>query len=351
MELEILPAYLDLKTKPVTEAFGSGLINSTWKVEHESGHYILQRINQAVFKQPEKIAANVRAIASYLKHKSPDYFFVEPIKTRDNQELAQSRDGGYFRLMPFVENSHSIDVVSEPSQAYEAARQFGRFTALLEGMDIGQLQTTIPDFHNLQLRYDQFLDAVQHGNPERIKNASAEIEYLQSKSDIVKEYNRICQDKEFKLRVTHHDTKISNVLLDPNNKGLCVIDLDTVMAGYFISDVGDMMRTYLSPASEEERDLDKVYIRTDIFEAIVKGYLAEMGPILTVAEKKDFIYSGKFMIYMQAIRFLADYLNNDRYYGAKYETHNLCRAQNQIRLLQELEKKETELTEILNRYI
>lgn len=351
MELDILPAYLDLKTQPVTEAFGSGLINTTWKIKHESGQYILQRINQDVFKEPGIIASNITAIANYLKKNSPDYLFVEHIKTLDNEDLVYSKDGGYFRLMPFIKDSHSVDVVSEPSQAYEAARQFGRFTALLEGMDLRDLQNTIPDFHNLELRYEQFQDAIENGNPDRIKIAADTIQYLQSKAGIVAEYNRICQDPAFCQRVTHHDTKISNVLLDHHNKGLCVIDLDTVMAGYFISDVGDMLRTYLSPASEEETDLNKISIRTDIFEAIVKGYLAEMNAILTEAEKKAFIYGGKFMIYMQAIRFVSDYLNNDRYYGARYEEHNLRRAQNQSRLLQELENKEDTLTDILNRYI
>ncbi|KYP13432.1 aminoglycoside phosphotransferase family protein [Flavihumibacter sp. CACIAM 22H1] len=351
MEQKILPAYLRETTNLTTETFGSGLINSTWKVTDQSGTYILQRINKDVFKNPELIAYNVREIASYLKAHHPDYLFVEPIKTLDNQELVVSEDNGYYRLMPFIKHSHSIDVVSEPSQAYEAARQFGRFTALLEGMNTDLLHTTIPDFHNLSLRYRQFETAVQSGDAARIQTAAPEIAYLQEQSGIVSAYADICANPDFHQRVTHHDTKISNVLLDKNNKGLCVIDLDTVMAGYFISDVGDMLRTYLSPASEEETDLSKISIRTAIFEAIVNGYLSEMNPILTHAEKKAFIYAGKFMIYMQAIRFLTDYLNLDRYYGCRYPEHNLRRTQNQIRLLQELEKKEPELTEILNRYI
>lgn len=351
MEQKILPAYLKDTANLSTETFGSGLINSTWKVTDESGTYILQRINKEVFKQPELIAYNVREIANFLKIHHPDYLFVEPIKTLNNQELAISEEEGYFRLMPFIKHSHSIDVVSEPSQAFEAARQFGRFTALLEGMNTDKLHTTIPDFHNLSLRFSQFETAIQTGDATRIQTAAPEIRYLQAQSGIVSEYAAICKNPDFHQRVTHHDTKISNVLLDKNNKGLCVIDLDTVMAGYFISDVGDMLRTYLSPASEEETDLSKITIRTDIFEAIVKGYLSEMKSILTVSEKKAFIYAGKFMIYMQAIRFLTDYLNLDRYYGAKYPDHNLHRTQNQIRLLQELDKKEPELTEILNRYI
>jgi Ser/Thr protein kinase RdoA (MazF antagonist) len=351
MEQEILPAYLKETENLLTETFGSGLINTTWKITDKNQSYILQRINLDVFKHPEWIASNLKEIAAYLKTHHPDYLFVEPVKTLNNEDLAISSEAGCFRLLPFIKDSHSIDVVTEPSQAYEAARQFGRFTALLEGMDLSKLNTTIPDFHNLGLRYDQFRKAVADGMPARIKNATAEITYLQEQSGIATTYQNICHNPEFHLRVTHHDTKISNVLLDPSNKGLCVIDLDTVMAGYFISDVGDMLRTYLSPASEEETNLDRIQIRTDIFEAIVRGYLSEMNAILTSEEKQAFIYAGKFMIYMQAIRFLTDYLNGDTYYGARYPEHNLSRTQNQIRLLQELERKEPELTEILNRYI
>jgi Ser/Thr protein kinase RdoA (MazF antagonist) len=152
---------------------------------------------------------------------------------------------------------------------------------------------------------------------------------------------------EFKLRVTHHDTKISNVLFDQEGKGLCVIDLDTVMPGYFISDVGDMMRTYLSPVSEEEKELDKIVVRDEFYKAIVEGFYKEMKEELTETEKKYFFYAGTFMIYMQALRFFTDFLNDDIYYGAKYPRHNFMRAKNQLVLLEQLLKKQDQLERIL----
>ena len=137
------------------------------------------------------------------------------------------------------------------------------------------------------------------------------------------------------------------MLFNSKNKGLCVIDLDTVMPGYFISDIGDMMRTYLSPAGEEETDFNKVQVREEYFEAIVNGYLSEMQDELSMVEKEYFIYAGKFMIYMQALRFLTDYLNNDIYYSAKYDLHNLNRTINQLTLLDKLVEKEERLKEIV----
>jgi thiamine kinase-like enzyme len=243
---------------------------------------------------------------------------------------------GYFRMFPFVENSHSKDVVETPAQAYEAARQFGKFTRLLADFDVSQLNTTIPQFHDLNLRYQQFLNACANGNPQRIASAKKLSEKLLAKADIVENYQKIVKNPAFKLRVTHHDTKISNVLFGKNDKALCVIDLDTLMPGYFISDLGDMMRTYLSPVSEEEGNFSKIVVRKAFYDAIIQGYYSEMKDILTEVEKQHLDYAGQFMIYMQALRFLTDYLNDDVYYGARYPEQNVVRAENQIVLLERL---------------
>ena len=143
----------------------------------------------------------------------------------------------------------------------------------------------------------------------------------------------------FKQRVTHHDTKINNVLFNRENKSICPIDLDTVMSGFFISDLGDMFRTYLSPGSEEETDLEAVFVRKDFYQAIVEGYMEKMADILTKDEKENLSYAGEFMIFMQAIRFLADFLNDDIYYGIRYEMNNFDRTVNQLHLLRSFQQK------------
>ncbi|MBZ5856750.1 phosphotransferase enzyme family protein [Flavihumibacter profundi] len=351
MVRSILPAFGISAEDVKFEPFGSGLINTTWRIYNGDSEYILQKINQAVFKEPRFIAENVRKIADYLHEHYPDYLFVTPIKTISNKELAFLEGEGYFRLVPFVKGAHTQNVVSQADVAFEAARQFGKFAALLSGMDARILHNTIPNFHNLKLRYEQFTESLVNGDQTRIQAAKTAVQYILDQEQIVREYDAIGKNPSFKIRVMHHDTKINNVLLDENNKGMCVIDLDTVMPGYYISDAGDMLRTYLSPASEEETDLSKNEIREDIFAAIVKGYLQEMKQVLTPAEKAAFVYAGKFMIYMQAIRFLADHFNNDIYYGAKYPGHNYNRAINQIDLLQKLFDKEEKLLQILNQYI
>jgi thiamine kinase-like enzyme len=226
-------------------------------------------------------------------------------------------------------------VLTNTEQAFQAAAQFGKFTNLLSGIDVLNLQTTIPNFHNLLLRYTQFENSLQKGNTKRISETKNEIDYLLAQNNIVEKYNKLIQNKILKKRVTHHDTKIGNVLFDKNDKAICVIDLDTLMPGYFISDLGDMMRTYLSPVSEEETDCTKIIIRKEYYDAIVDGYLSQMKDELTSEEQKHFHFAGECMIYMQALRFLTDYINDDVYYGAAYEKHNYNRAKNQIVLLQQ----------------
>jgi Ser/Thr protein kinase RdoA (MazF antagonist) len=327
--------------------FGSGLINNTWLISEDKNDFILQRINSNVFKRPDDIAANIRLIADHLKTTHPEYLFVTPQRTLNGDDMIFIDGEGYFRLFPFIKNSHTVDTVTSTSQAYEAARQFGRFTNVLSSFQVDKLKITIRDFHNLALRYSQFESAIKEGNKERIKASNEIISFLKAQQEIVTISERINNDQGFKKRVTHHDTKISNVLFDSNDHGLCVIDLDTVMPGYFISDFGDMMRTYLSPVSEEEKDLSKIEIREDYFKAIADGYLSEMQNELTATEKDHLVYAGKFLIYMQALRFLTDHMNNDIYYGAKYEGHNFMRANNQVVLLKKLIEKEKKLKELI----
>lgn len=342
----ILSQFGLIEEKCKIEKLGTGLINHTWKINCGDQSYILQKINHQVFKTPEIIDNNTAQLKHFLNKFYPDYLFVPPVNTLEGISLIKTSEG-FFRLFDYVEKSVTINFVNSEKEAYEAAKQFGKFTSLLAHFNTDNLGIPLPDFHNLALRYEQFVSACKNGNPERIEETKEAIAILQSYKTIVDTYNSIVKDNLLPLRVMHHDTKISNVLFDEYEQGLCVIDLDTVMPGYYISDVGDMMRTYLSPANEEEKDLEKVIIRKDVFKAIYKGYMSELGKELSTVEKQYFIYSGKFIIYMQALRFLTDYINNDIYYGAAYPEHNLVRANNQIKLLKEYIDSEKDFEAII----
>jgi Ser/Thr protein kinase RdoA (MazF antagonist) len=314
------------------QAFGSGLINYTWKISGTVESYILQRINKSIFKSPQAIADNLLLLDKHFKVNAPGYLFVAPLPAQNGAYLVEF-ENEHYRLAPFVKNSHTVNGVSNSGQAYEAALQFGKFANLLADFDTQKLQYTLPNFHNLSLRYQQFQIAIADASTERLTRARAELERIIQQAHLVDTYQTLMDSGQLPIRPMHHDTKINNVLFDDNDAGLCVIDLDTVMPGYFISDVGDMMRTYLCPANEEERDLSQIKINTEYFEAIYKGYMQHMGKVLTLLEKDLFIYAGQVMIYMQAIRFLTDFLNGDVYYNTQYPGQNLARAQNQLTLL------------------
>lgn len=343
----VLDAYGLHVEKCKIEPYGSGLINHTWKVYQEKQAYILQAVNTTVFRQPQYIAQNIRSIKEYLDQTAPKYLFVTPIKASNGDDFVIINDH-FYRIFPFIENSRAIDFVQQPEQAYQAAKQFGQFTRMLCAFDVNKLKPTIEDFHNLPLRIAQFKKALAQAGHDKISEAKFAIAEITRHYNIEGQYAHLVDSGALHLRVVHHDTKISNVLLQAETGvGLCVIDLDTVMPGYFISDVGDMMRTYLSKASEEERDFDKIAIRADVFAAIYKGYMEEMDQVLDPVEKQFFIYSGKFMIYMQAVRFITDFLNGDIYYKTDYSGQNLIRGLNQIDLLDKYVAKQQEFEEIM----
>jgi Ser/Thr protein kinase RdoA (MazF antagonist) len=345
---EILTAYSLHPSVYRVSKLDSGLINHTWKVSGLDEAFILQKVNSHVFKSPENIADNLQALNGFIQKAAPDYLFVAPLLAASGNPYIKTGSGDYFRLFPFIKNSHTINTVNTANEAYEAARQFGMFTRLFDGFDLDKLHYTLADFHNLPLRIDQFNQACTSAAPDLLNAAIDEVNKIKEHFTITHDYSKLMVSSQLPLRLIHHDTKISNILFDENNKGLCVIDLDTVMPGYFLSDVGDMLRTYLSPANEEEKDFDKIIVRRDFFRAIYSGYTEQMGSILTPSEKNNFIFAGKFMIYMQAVRFLTDYLNKDIYYQTTYPGHNLIRARNQLNFLEKYLKAEPRLNELLS---
>jgi len=327
---------------------GSGHINRTYLLSVTGGKkYILQSLNTQVFKDPEAIAHNIETVAAWLKAHDPAYLFPAPLPTLNGELMARHNDE-YWRLMPYIPDTVAFDALNEPKQAYEAAKQFGKLSRLLNDFDVSRLKPTIPGFHDLGWRYEQFTEALAHTSAGFRESARHEIETAQHYHFIVDYFRSFLRRDDFPDRVMHHDTKISNVLLrESSYEGVCVIDLDTLMPGKFISDLGDMMRTYLCAFSENERDLEKVKIRLPYFKAMMEGYLSEMADSLTETEKELLLFSGKYMIYMQALRFLTDYLNGSIYYPIAYPEQNLDRAKNQFRLLSELFSQEKILEDII----
>ena len=349
MEIAIPSGLWELYNLPVLgwkiEPVGSGHINDTYIAKGNQQSWIVQKLNHRVFTQPEAIEQNIQLCQAYLQEKDPNYLFLAPI-TNQKGAYTTKIANSYWRIFPFISEGIAFDTLSDPKQAYQAAKKFGELSRLLDGVTLADFKETIPAFHDLSLRFKQFEQALDQA-PEQLKAAAKEaITLALANQDSVLTFEKL--KKTLPLRIQHHDTKISNVLLHKDTyTGVCLIDLDTLMPGYFLSDLGDMMRTYLCAYDENEADLSKISIREEYFKAMVSGYLSEMSEVLSPEEKATILFAGKFILYMQAIRFLSDYLQGSIYYPISYPEQNLIRSLNQFQLLKSIVEKEKKLEQII----
>ncbi|MDH4058127.1 MAG: aminoglycoside phosphotransferase family protein [Cyclobacteriaceae bacterium] len=321
------------------QSIGSGHIHKTLRVEESKKSFILQCVNHFVFNEPEVISRNIQHAGGYLNKHYPEYLFLSMLKTTKGFDMAVDEEGYSWRAFPFIENTKTFDEVSKPEQAFEAAKGFARLTKNLSGCDPSVFTPTIDRFHDLGWRYEQFEASLKNALVDRLDQAQIEIATCNHFFFLVDQYKNLISSGNLILRITHNDTKINNILFDNNTgKAVCVIDLDTLMPGFFIYDLGDMVRTFVSPVSEEETDLTEVVFREEMYTALLDGYLQEMGGFLSVKEKLAIPFAGPMMTYIMALRFLADFLIGDVYYTTSYKGQNLNRAKNQLKLLEVLLK-------------
>lgn len=328
-------------------AYGSGHINDTYCLTCELGndqiHYILQRINHEVFKNPPAMMENIRRVTSHIRRKLQEQRNklasrqLVVIDTKDDSNFFLDDDGNYWRIYNRIEDAFTYDTIESPELAYEAARMFGRFAAMLTDLPGPPLHETIPDFHTTPKRLKTFMEVLQDDPCNRARDAGTEIDFVLDNAGICDVLLNYVSKGEIPIRTTHNDTKINNVLLDAKtHEGVCVIDLDTVMPGLSLYDFGDMVRTATNSAEEDQRDLSKVTMRMPIFEMLLKGFAEETHTFLTPAEKKNMVFAGKLITFEQMIRFLADHLAGDIYYKIHREGHNLDRCRTQMKMVQSI---------------
>lgn len=333
--------------------FGSGHINRTYIVECDgtSKKYVLQQVNDNVFKNVEDLMNNVFAVTSYLReiiksnNGNPDRETLHYIKTKDGKKLFRDSDGNCYRSYVFVEDSISYDMVDSPEIFMSSGVAFGRFQRMLDGFDADSLVETIPHFHDTPWRYEnEFLPAIANNASGRLDSCVDEVEAYKSYAG---EMDRLLK-LNLPIRVTHNDTKLNNVMFDANtNECVCVIDLDTVMPGLAHYDFGDSIRFGASTALEDEVDLSKVEMSLEYFEAYARGFLSEAGSALTQDEKDNLAFAAKLMTLECGMRFLTDYINGDIYFRVDYPEHNLVRARNQLKLVRDMDAKMPAMEQII----
>lgn len=340
--------------------FGSGHINDTYVAVYDQDgtrvRYIVQRINQNVFKNPAALQDNVERVTRHMFNKlvkegaeDVSRRTLTLIPALDDRSYYVDPDGNYWRTYVFIEGASTYDQIETTEQAYEAAKAYGRFQELVCDLPGPRLFETIPGFHNTRSRFDAFRKAIEEDSHGRAADVRAEIDYAFEREPIVDVLLDLQKSGDIPERITHNDTKLNNVMIDDETaEGLCVIDLDTVMPGLALYDFGDMVRSAARPAPEDETDLAKIVVRMDMFEALARGYLASAGAMLNHAEKDHLVFSAILITFEQGLRFLTDYLQGDVYYKTHREGHNLDRSRVQFKMVESMAEHEDEMQQMVD---
>lgn len=345
---------VDLST---IKTYGSGHINDTFFVKNtlqKEPDYLLQKINDYVFKDVAGLMKNIELVIKHLKQKTlfatdADKNVLTLVNCKNGQTYFKDEDGNHWRVFYFLSNTRSYDSITTPQQAQQGGMAFGRFQSLLSDLDPTLLIQTIPNFLNIEKRLNDFHLAIENDSAGRVIEVTAEIYFLLERAEGMIEILQLGKTGILPLRITHNDTKFNNVLLDQEDHFQCVIDLDTVMPGYVAYDFGDAIRTIINKGAEDEPDLNKIQLNIPLFEAFTQGYLSETNSFLTGQEVKSLIKGVLLLPYMQAVRFLTDYLQGDIYYKVHSTSHNLQRTRAQIQLVKMLEKNSCGLQDIIEK--
>lgn len=353
---------------------GNGLINDTYKVTTagDAPDYVLQRINNAIFQDVDMLQNNIEAVTSHIRKKlveagenDIDRKVLRFIPLKNSAKTYLEVDGKFWRVSVFIPDAYTYETVN-PEYSYCAGKAFGNFESMLSDIDT-ELGETIPDFHNMELRMAQLIDAVENDcrcridepeegdgrepiadDPDHSDDVVAMLDDIDEHSEEMCKAERMYRDGQLPKRICHCDTKVNNMMFDKDGNVLCVIDLDTVMPSFVFSDFGDFLRTAANTAPEDEPDTSKISFNMDIFKSFARGYIESTKGFLTDVEKENLPYAACMFPFMQAVRFLADYLNGDTYFKTKYIDHNFVRARAQMALFHSAMEHRQEMTDFIN---
>ncbi|MCB9080836.1 MAG: aminoglycoside phosphotransferase family protein [Lewinellaceae bacterium] len=328
------------------QALGGGHINDTWLVgSSEGSKIVLQRINTTVFRHPEQVVANHLRVFEHLQTQPTGLALLAPRAWQNGAFYTYDPAGHFWRACDFIPQTFGCEQAESLDQISATGQVFGRFLRGLITLSPVDVFTTIPHFHNAIRRSRALADAAFQGLPQRCREAAPELAYIRAEQSLFVFLTRLPLPE----RVVHNDAKIANVLFSQDSRQPCaVIDWDTIMPGSILCDFGDMVRSLVTTAAEDEPDPAKIHLDEERFAALVKGFIPEMRDALAPVEGKHLLLGAHWIILEQAIRFLADYLLGDPYYKTAYADHNLVRARNQLCLYRELRSKAPVLQRILD---
>lgn len=324
--------------------FGSGLINNTYLVKTKSNFpdYILQRKNKNVFPNVPAMMDNIIKVTDHLKNKiieeggDPERNVMTLLTTPNGEPFFEDAEGEFWTMSLYIPDTISYETASNNDLVRKGGEGIGKFQRQLA--DFTQvLYPTIEGFHDLKFRFKQWDETLKSGNRERIRECKKEIEWIENRRKKMVDFWNLVEEGKIPKRVTHNDTKLSNILFDKEGNVLCVIDLDTVMYNTVLADFGDAIRTFANQGKEDDINIDNVGLDIEKYNSYIEGYLSEAGEMLNEMEKEYLSFGPQYIIYEQVMRFLMDYLKDDVYYKIDYPTHNLVRTRAQMKLLESIE--------------
>lgn len=336
---------------------GAGFINDTFII-HTKGRapsYVLQRKNKHIFTNVPAMMGNIVSVTSHLRNKvaaahgDPRREVLTVIAARDGLPYYLDNDGQYWVMTLYIDGAVTHDRADNTILAYKGGMAIGRFQSQLADFN-HELYDVIPGFHNLRHRLEQWDKSLAQDRAGRCSQVGPEKEWIASRRETMMQFQHLVEDGILPKRVTHNDTKISNILFDQAGNVLCVIDLDTVMSSTSLNDYGDAIRSHANTGAEDDRDLDKVSLSLPMYDAYTRGYLQQRRSTLTDAELHNMALSARFITFEQVLRFLMDYIDGDTYYKTAYPDHNLVRARAQFRLLQSMEAHYDSMQRIVDLY-
>lgn len=335
-------------------ALGDGFINDTFivRTEGEAPDYILQRKNKTVFPDVPAMMDNIVRVTAHIRRRveeaggNPAREAMEVVPTHGGKYYYVDDDGEFWAVSVFIPDTIAYSRADSPELARKGGQGIGRFQSQLADFH-EPLAETIKGFHNIRHRFKQWDDAVARDAVGRVKEVGREITWIEGRRDEMLRFWEQVENGTLPTRVTHNDTKISNILFDKDGEVLCAIDLDTVMPSTSLNDFGDAIRSYTNTGREDERDLSRVGMSLDMFAAYTDGYLSERASQLTEAEIDNLAFSALYITYEQVLRFLMDYIEGDTYYKTTYPSHNLVRAHAQNALLQSMERQYDEMKKVV----
>ncbi len=334
---------------------GKGHINDSYKVIAGGNPYVLQRVNHHIFKNVPQLQNNIYRVTSHIRGKLEeqgatdiDRKVLTLLPTHEGELYHKDDEGNYWRIMHFITDSKSYDEIN-PELAYRAGIAFGEFQSMLADIPGEPLFETIPDFHNMEARLKTFRESVKADKAGRMKDKEVAnlVKEIEDRAEEMCKAEWLHREGKLPKRINHCDTKVNNILFDNEDRVLCVVDLDTVMPGYVLSDFGDFIRTGANTGAEDDKNLDNVGVDLAIFEAYTKGYLEKATTFLTEVEVENLAFGAKLLTYMQTVRFFTDYIDGDTYYKIAYPEHNLVRTRAQFKLLLSLEENFQEMQRIV----